>query len=114
MNGFEDMVMQTHIEDFVKEMDAEFDQEIDGDKAKIVMDLFKDILANMDFDDTAHPAEHAVEEIVRAAAMMYMLLQVGSPATVSLMGRELIMAAVDFNEIVEPVILRLKEEMLGE
>ena len=114
MNGFLEMVMQTEVEDYVKQMDADFDQEIDRDKAEIVMGLLQDVLVAMRFDDTAHPAEHAVEEVVRADATMHMLLQVGSPAAVSLLGRELIIAAVEFNEGIEPIILRLKEKLLGE
>ncbi len=114
MNGFLEMVTQTQIEDLVKEMDTDYDQEIDRDRGETVMDLFKDVLVAFRLDDTAHPAEHAVEEIVRAVATMYMMLQLGSPAVVSLMAKDLIVAAVEFNKNVQPVIMKLHKEIVEE
>ena len=114
MNGFLEMAMQAAVEDFVTEMDTEFDQEIDRDKGEIVMGLLKDTLVAMHFDSTAHPVEHAAEQVVRAIATMYMLLQVGPPSVVGLLGKNLIMAAFEFNENAKPIVTRMKKEMVGE
>ena len=116
MNAFDEMAMQFQLETLVEELDTEYDQVIDTRKAEEVITLLNNALELLEqgVGKEQHPIEFGTAQLIRAAYTIYLLASMGNPNVVAVMAKDLVLAAIDFNDSVHPLLLTMYKKANGE
>ena len=113
MNGFGVMASQFQLESLVKELDAEYDQAVDEGRMEDVTNFLNDALERMEGEEEQHPVEEGVAELIRSAYAIYLLSSMGNPNVIAIMARDLVPVAMEFNNNVHPLLLKLNKKIFG-
>ncbi len=113
MNGFDEMAIQFQMETFVKKMDALIPGKVDDEIAFKVLAELDDALNLMKAIEDMHPLEYGVFELIRSAYAIYVLSNLGSPTALALLAKQLIPAAIKFNEEVHPWLVDMHKKAGG-